>query len=77
MFRRRKRKQRYEQCPLSLNSVPYLPSFTWHQSVSFDGFLYGGTAFIGAETPIGPLYLGYGYTEGGRNRWYLAIGDHF
>ncbi len=36
-----------------------------------------GTTFIGAETPIGPLYMGYGYTEGGRSRWYLAIGDHF
>ncbi|MCD4749891.1 MAG: patatin-like phospholipase family protein, partial [Thermoanaerobaculales bacterium] len=52
-------------------------TFFYDHSVSLDDFLYGGTAFIGAETPIGPLYLGYGYTEGGRDRWYLAIGNHF
>jgi len=47
------------------------------QSVDLDSFMYGGTIYLGAETPIGPLYLGYGLTEGGRDRWYLAIGDHF
>ena len=52
-------------------------TFTFEQSVSLNEFLYGGTVFIGAETPIGPLYIGYGYTEGNRTRWYLAIGDHF
>ena len=52
-------------------------TFFLHESVSLDEFLYGGTVFIGAGTPIGPLYMGYGYTEGGRSRWYLAIGDHF
>jgi len=33
-------------------------------------------AFIGADTPAGPLYLGYGRSEG-RDRFYLAIGDRF
>ncbi len=52
-------------------------TFFFEEPVSLEELLYGGTVFIGAETPIGPLYLGYGYTEGGRTRWYLAIGDHF
>ncbi len=52
-------------------------TFFYDQSVSIDDLRYGGTVFIGAETPIGPLYLGYGYTDGGRNKWYMAIGDHF
>ena len=52
-------------------------TFFFDESASFDELLYGGTAFFGAETPIGPLFMGYGYTEGGRSRWYLAIGDHF
>lgn len=52
-------------------------TFFFDESLALDKLLYGGTVFIGAETPIGPLYLGYGYTEGGRSRWYLAIGDHF
>ncbi|MEN8162522.1 MAG: patatin-like phospholipase family protein [Acidobacteriota bacterium] len=51
--------------------------FELNQSVDIDEFLYGGTVYLGAETPIGPLYLGYGYSQGGRDRWYLAIGDHF
>ncbi len=45
--------------------------------MSAGAFLHGGTLYLGAETPMGPFYLGYGSTEGGRHRWYLAIGDHF
>jgi NTE family protein len=33
-------------------------------------------AFIGADTVLGPLYLGYGRTDD-RDRFYLAIGDRF
>ncbi|HXH03421.1 MAG TPA: patatin-like phospholipase family protein [Candidatus Competibacteraceae bacterium] len=33
-----------------------------------------GSVFVGADTLVGPIYLGYGYTEGGENSVYLFIG---
>jgi len=43
----------------------------------FDDFRYGGSLYIGAETPLGPIYLGYGYTDGGNSRVFFRLGDHF
>ena len=51
--------------------------FEFDQSIDVGDFRCGGTVYLGADTPFGPLYLGYGYTDGGRDRWYLAIGDNF
>jgi NTE family protein len=45
-------------------------------SVSFNSMNSGYSLFVGADTPIGPLFLGYGNTEGS-DRVYIAIGDHF
>ena len=39
--------------------------------------ILSGTAYIGADTPIGPLYLGYGLANGGRNAIYLFLGQPF
>jgi len=33
--------------------------------VGFDDLVYGGNLFFGVDTPIGPLYLGGGYSHGG------------
>jgi NTE family protein len=33
--------------------------------VGLDGLWYGGNLFFGVDTPIGPLYLGGGYSQGG------------
>ena len=33
-----------------------------------------GSAFIGLDTYIGPLYLAAGLAEGGRTNFYLFIG---
>jgi NTE family protein len=32
---------------------------------SFNDLVYGGNLFFGVDTPIGPLYLGGGYSDGG------------
>ena len=32
--------------------------------------------FVGGDTPLGPLFLGYGRSED-RDRFYLTIGDRF
>jgi NTE family protein len=39
--------------------------------------MFAGSAFIGADTPIGPVYLGYGHTEGGNGSLYLFLGPLF
>jgi NTE family protein len=45
--------------------------------VSWDSLRQGGSVFLGAVTPIGPLYFVYGRTDGGRDRVYFAIGESF
>lgn len=49
---------------------------TWEDSseARIGGLIKSGTLFIGSETPLGPLYLGYGYAEGGRNSIYFYLG---
>ena len=43
----------------------------------FDSPIVAGSAFIGADTPIGPVYLGYGHSEGGNGSLYLFLGPLF
>jgi NTE family protein len=44
--------------------------------ITGSSLLTGWSVFIGADTPLGPLFLGYGRTED-RDRFYLNIGDRF
>ena len=46
-------------------------------AVSLDTFRHGGSIFVGAKTPVGPLYIGYGFADGGDNLIYLIIGERF
>ena len=39
-----------------------------------DGLLYAGSVFIGADTLLGPLYLGLGVTEHGDSSGYISLG---
>ena len=43
----------------------------------FDDALVSGSAYIGYRSPIGPLYIGYGFVEGGRERFFVRIGNIF
>ena len=36
-----------------------------------------GSAFVGTDTPLGPIYLGYGAAEGGHDAIYFFIGQSF
>ena len=47
------------------------------ESVSWGTMRKGGSVFIGGDTFIGPIIFAYGRTEGNRDRFYFAIGDHF
>jgi NTE family protein len=45
--------------------------------MSWDSGIAAGSVFLGADTPIGPLYLGYGHAEQGRNSGFLYLGKTF
>lgn len=43
----------------------------------FDDALLNGSVYLGYRSPIGPLYLGIGLAEGGRQRFFVRIGNVF
>ncbi len=51
----------------------------WRNSddISFSNALLAGSAFLGADTFIGPVFLGAGYAEGGNAAAYLFVGRPF
>ncbi|WP_198670333.1 patatin-like phospholipase family protein [Dyella sp. C9] len=50
---------------------------TWDSKsqVHLDSLLYAGSLFLGIQTPLGPLFFGYGYAQGGHNSVYLTFGS--
>ena len=50
---------------------------TWRdkREVRLDALIYGGSVFAGVKTPLGPVFLGYGYAEGGHDAVYLTFGS--
>ena len=45
--------------------------------MGFDDLIVAGSVFTGADTPLGPVYLAYGYAEGGNDSVYLFLGQTF
>ncbi len=69
-----------------LNNIEVLPMYAgftlesgnvWSRrdDISFDSLRYAGSVFIGADTPIGPVYLAYGLADGGENTLYFYLGN--
>ena len=52
-------------------------TYSYEQSVDLSSMLTSWSVFVGADTFIGPAFLAYGYTEGGRDRVYFSIGHEF
>jgi NTE family protein len=52
---------------------------TWDSrgDISTGSAIFGGSLWAGVDTPIGPIYLGYGMAEGGRNAFYVFLGRVF
>jgi NTE family protein len=52
---------------------------TWatRDDVDWSGLEMGGSVFLGAESPFGPLYLAAGFGEGGARAFYLLLGRTF
>ncbi len=51
--------------------------FENRDDIGFGNSLYAGSAFLGADTLIGPLYFAYGNAEGGNSAMYLFLGRAF
>jgi NTE family protein len=51
----------------------------WQDSsdIDVDDTIFAGSVFLGADTPIGPLYLGYGHNGDGEGSAYLFLGPLF
>ncbi len=47
-----------------------------HEPITGSSLLTAWSLFIGSDTPLGPVYLGYGRSED-RDRFYFTIGDRF
>lgn len=48
-----------------------------NQNISAQGLQYGSALFVGADTALGPVYLGTGYSQSGHQSFYLYIGLPF
>lgn len=47
------------------------------RDISFDNTVFASSAFIGMDTPIGPIYLGYGRNDRSESSVYLFLGPLF
>ena len=43
----------------------------------YDDALWNGSVFLGYRSPIGPLYVGLAAAEGGREQYFLRVGNIF
>jgi NTE family protein len=41
----------------------------------FDHGIWNGSVYLGFDSPIGPLYIGYGFAEGNRRAYFVRIGN--
>ncbi|MGD2130178.1 MAG: patatin-like phospholipase family protein [Lysobacterales bacterium] len=71
-----------------LNEIDVLPVYAgvtleagnaWEFSdnIAFDDLIYAGSVFVGAETPLGPVYLGVGYNDRSQGAVYFYVGNPF
>jgi NTE family protein len=45
--------------------------------IDFDSSITAGSVYVGVESFLGPIFLGYGVAEGGNNMFYLQLGTTF
>jgi NTE family protein len=66
--------------PLAVNagiSAEYGNVFQSRSEIALDHGIAAGSAFLGADTPLGPLCIAYGRAELGRDNYYLTLGQPF
>jgi NTE family protein len=47
------------------------------RDISVHNALANGSAYFGADTPIGPLYVGVGFGQGGQRTGFLYLGSPY
>jgi len=47
------------------------------EDISIESSFTGGSVYVGIESFLGPIFLGYGIAEGGNNMFYLQLGTTF
>jgi NTE family protein len=47
------------------------------ETIDWASLRYGGAVFVGAETVLGPVFLGWGWTEPDRGRFSFILGERF
>ncbi len=55
-------------------SLQYGDVFQDRRDIEFSDLKVAGSVYLGLESVIGPLYIGYGLAEGGSQRFYFTIG---
>jgi len=45
--------------------------------IGFDDLRYSGSLFVGADTPVGPVYFALGHSDNGENAVYFYVGNPF
>jgi NTE family protein len=73
--------QRFEPLPILDGligaTLEYGGAWQTRDDISRDRSVISSGAFIGADTPIGTLQLGFGVAEGGQRNYYTRIGRVF
>lgn len=46
----------------------------WYSGLKFDSLRFAGSAFLAADTTLGPLYVAFGLADGGFHSFYLSLG---
>lgn len=71
-----------------LNDIRFFPAYAgmtleagnvWDSvdEVGFDSLRFSGSLFVGAESPLGPLYFAIGYSDSGDTAAYFYLGNPF
>lgn len=58
-------------------SVEFGNVFERTRDIDLGDMLWGTTLFVAMDTPLGPLYLGYGYSQRGQHAVFLSLGGLF
>lgn len=58
-------------------SVEYGGVWDARNEVSIENGRFGGSFWAGVDTPVGPVYVGYGVAEGGDDAFYVYLGRVF
>jgi NTE family protein len=56
-------------------SVEYGNVFEDRDDIQPDSGIFAGSVFLGVGTVLGPFYVAYGWAEGGRDNFYLFLGQ--